>query len=541
MRSARCRALDWLLFAVTTGGLIVNHQPHALFVAAYLALFGIGRVISGQWRLRALPRLVTAGLVGVGMSLCAVIPVIAEADWVMIVPEDALFHFHVPTLVRLLHLIEWRDTSKTGGADYWAYLGISTVLLAALGAWAALTGRLGEERRRLVLSVLPCLILCFFLSNPVVRDVMFIFFFTGILAACGMEQVARINHSAGRLVLLASVAVLLDLSSTAIQPVARTDKQFVLDAGHYLQQNAPNERIVQMTVSGNDLDADIGPDAGPISAYTMVQRVAGTHNMAATRVHNYAEIAVKLAEQDLRRTGRLSPRSVELLSLLNAARIICHTSEANGCPDRFADATPEGPLGRVIRLPDASPVLFGQSLSLLAPPSGLDKPMIWREQWAAHTEQTTDIAAFLGRYLRTAQIDLASHQAQTLLVRSLPVQADVASGSDAAWRPRLLSYDVSLQTVRLAIQSDQPGFVQLSHPWFPGLRVTVNGQEAHPLQGSLSLLVLKLQAGRSDIEIQPFTTPVRRVSNILSVLSFALCLVVYAVLAFRRRRSARRL
>lgn len=92
MRSAYCRTLDWFLFAVATAGLIVNHQPHALFVALYLGVFGMGRVISGQWRWRALPRLATAGLVGVGMSLCAVIPVIAEADWVMIVPENALFH-----------------------------------------------------------------------------------------------------------------------------------------------------------------------------------------------------------------------------------------------------------------------------------------------------------------------------------------------------------------------------------------------------------------------------------------------------------------
>ena len=168
----------------------------------------------------------------------------------MIVPGDSRFHLHAPTLIRLLHLIEWRNTSATGGTDYWAYLGLTTVLLAPLGAWAALTGRLGEERQRLALSVLPCLVLCFFLSNPNVRDVIFIFFFIGILAACGMEQVARIDRSAGRLVLVASVAVLLDLSSAAIQPVARTDKQFFLDAGRYLQQNASEQRIVQMTVGG---------------------------------------------------------------------------------------------------------------------------------------------------------------------------------------------------------------------------------------------------------------------------------------------------
>lgn len=537
MRSARCRALDWLVFCGATAGLIINHQPHALFAAFYFLIYGAGRIGRRQWQVRALPRVITAGLVGVGMSLCAVIPVIAEADWVMIVPGNAVFHIGTPTPHRLLDLILWRNTRTTWGIDYWAYLGITIVVLAGIGTWAALTGRSAEDRRGLVESVLPCLFFCLFLYNPVVRDVIFIIFFVGILAACGMEYLATKAQPTGRLLLIVCVAVLVDLSSTAIQPVARTDKQFLVDEGRYLEQAAPNQRMVQMHVVGNTVEADIGPDAGPMSAYATVQRVAGTHNMAATRVHNYAETAVELAAQDLQHDDTLSEVSIELLSLLNAARVVCDTPVGNGCPDRFYTATPEGPLGRVIHVGSASPVWFSRSVTLLTPAPRLDKPMIWQHDWTDQSRQIQAIEAFIDRYLKTAQIDIDSHQATTLPVRSLPTLPGAAPGEDSAWHPRLLRYQVSEQTVRLAIESDRAGYVQLAHPWFPGLRVTVNGVAVQPLRGSLDLMVLPLAAGTSDIAIQPFTTRVRAVSDLASGGFLAVALVVGAVLA---RPSARR-
>src|SRR6185312_9854547 len=42
--------LDWALFALATGGLISNHQPHAVFVAVYLALFGGMSCLLGRWQ-----------------------------------------------------------------------------------------------------------------------------------------------------------------------------------------------------------------------------------------------------------------------------------------------------------------------------------------------------------------------------------------------------------------------------------------------------------------------------------------------------------
>jgi hypothetical protein len=86
MRPGPMRWRDWAGFALATGGLIVNHQPHAPFVALYLLIFGLVSLWLGRWRLGGAAGLVTAGLVGVVMSAVAVLPVLREADWVMIEP-----------------------------------------------------------------------------------------------------------------------------------------------------------------------------------------------------------------------------------------------------------------------------------------------------------------------------------------------------------------------------------------------------------------------------------------------------------------------
>jgi hypothetical protein len=113
----------------------------------------------------------------VGMSTVAVLPIIVEAGWVMIAPDGAMFSLHVPSAQRLLNLVTWRNSRTTWGTDYWAYLGIVLIGLAVIGLGAALSDRFATERGCLVLSVLPCLVLSFFLANPVVRDIMFLLFF----------------------------------------------------------------------------------------------------------------------------------------------------------------------------------------------------------------------------------------------------------------------------------------------------------------------------------------------------------------------------
>ena len=260
--------------------------------------------------------------------------------------------------------------------------------------------------------------------------------------------------------------------------------------------------------------------------------------MGATRVHNYAETIAKLAESDLRRDGRLSSQTEILVGLLNVTRIVCMGSFAAGCPADFAATESEGPLGAVVRVPAATPAVFSRSLIALAPPPGLDKPLLWSESYDLDPPdpRVTGVVGFLQRYLRATQIDPVSHLAAALAVRALPVGTPPPPGD--AWHPHVTRYAVGLQRVAMTVVSDAAGYVQLSHPWFPGNVVRVNGHRVAPLQGALDLVVVPIAAGENAIEISPRLTPIRRVSNAVSVVSLLLAFAVAGALGRSRVRPA---
>lgn len=536
MRARGALWANWLAFALATAGLVVNHQPHALFSALYLGLFGAASLALGRWRWAGLPAAATAGIAGALMSAVAVWPVIAEAGWVMIVPGDALMSFELPGLKRLSQLVLWRNTRTTFGTDYWAYLGIGLLLLAVIGGVAALRGRLGPERRALAVAVLPCLALCLVMRNPVVRDIMFIALFVGLLAALGLEHLWRCSPR--RWLPLLTLLLLADVASTAIQPVARTDKGHLVAIGTTLERIAPNERYMEMSL-GRDgaYFADMGPVGGPGSYYATVQRLAGNHNMAATPVHNWMAATVMLAERDLARTGRLAPERERLLAMLNASRIICVRSAAVGCPESFAGRVPQGLLGEVVPIAGASPVRFSQRLDQLVPGSGLEKPMLWESD--IHAGQAEPVLAGLERFmaevLRVEAPGPVPGTIEAIAVRDpLP---PFPAGSDADWRPALTGYEVGLRSVSLSVSSDRPAWIQLAHPWFPATELRVNGQVVEPLRGALNLIVAPIPAGDTRIELLPRPTPARSLAVQVSSTALLATLAITAVLAFRGRRA----
>jgi hypothetical protein len=541
MRETRHLARDWLVFALATAGLIVNHQPHALFVGLYLALFGAASLALRRWRWSwsGLLLLGTAGAAGVAMSLFAVLPILVEADWVMIAPEGGLFGLRIPTWQRLGQLLLWRNTRTTWGIDYWAYLGIAFVGLAFFGAWAALAGRQGDKSRRLALAILPCSVLGFFLFNPVVRDVIFILFFGGVFAAFGMEQIGLAARDGSRVPMFAALAVILDVASTSVQPVARSDKQFLIDAGSHLAATAPDQRVVEIDLARDgSFIANIGPNAGPMSFYSTVQRVAGHHNMAATRVHNYAESIVKRVEHDLRGNGHLTPDTEALLGVLNATRVVCAGSFAMGCPSAFAGTIEEPLLGRVLRVADAGPAVFSRRLVELSPAPEFDKPMLWDDDFETDRARARvgAISGFLEQYLRAAGIASASRVAASLPVRSRPADLPPVSDADTPWRPKVTRYKVSLERADLTIESDGRGYVQLSHPYYPATEVLINGKHVEPLQGSLDLIVVPIDPGSSAIELRPTTTPIRSAAMAISAAGGVVAFALAGLLGFYRSR-----
>jgi hypothetical protein len=522
---------SWLIFTLSTGGLIINHQPHALFVGVYLALFGASSLALRRWNAApGLKWVASAGLMGVAISAFAVIPIPVEANWVMIDPDGqgGLIQLQAPTLGRLAQLLIWRDTRSNFGTDYWAYLGVVLAALALLGASSGALGRLGKERQRLALAILPCFLLSFVLFDPVVRNIIFIVFFAGLYAAFGVERLLLHAAKNGRLFLFVLLAAILDTGSTSVQPVARTDKQFLIDAGRYLERAAPNERFLEGDVAQDgSFELDIGPNASPMSYYSMVQRVAGEHNMAATRVHNYVETGVKLAERDLRMDGRLGSDAESLMQMLNVTRVVCNGPFTNGCPRGFSGLVSEGPLGAVLPIPNAGPALFSNDLKTLAPPEGLDKPMLWKEDFAVEPSEPriAETVEFLHRFVRGEQFDPASRMAGSILVRRLPRESRASPPDSTAWHPRVLGYSVGLQRVSMTIASDGYGWAQLAHPWYPASEVRINGRPTEPLEGSIGLMVVPIVPGINAIEIAPVMTPIRAATSAISIVSLLVAIL----------------
>ena len=534
MGSRRLRPTDWLLFALATSGLIVNHQPHALFAAFYLALFGGTSLLIGRWYVSGLRGLITAGVAGVAASAFAVLPILWEGDWVMIQPDSGLFELRLPTAVRISHLLLWHATRENWGTDYWAYLGLGLVCLAVLGLLIGLRGGLGREFQKLVCAILPCLAFLPFLYNPVVRDVIFILFFVAILASISVEFLATGGRNP-RIVLVVITLIFIDVASTSVQPVARTDKQFLVDAGQFLQTSAPDDRFMEIDFFGDQgASPDVGPGAGPISAFTRVQRISGTHNMAATRVHNYAEATVERVAAHLVGDGHISPEDLRLLSVFNVTRVICFQSFSSGCPGYLPTDAEAPALGRYIAVPDASPVIFSRQLVALTPPPLLDKPMVWREDFQPDTSQVAGINRFLNQYLLAAQIEPTQRLAGAIPVRHLPVKRGDFSASQS-WHPVLHSYHVGEQSVRLTLSADQPGYVQITHPWYPGTVVLDNGQPIDPMQGALDLMVLPVTSGQHTIVIMPAMTRIESISLAISLVALVLIFIAFGVLKLNER------
>lgn len=541
LRARGARWLDLAVFALTTAGLIVNHQPHALFAAFYLGLFGAVALASGVWPWRRLPLLVLGGALGGVAAAVAVLPVLVEADWVMIEPDGGLFRFQLPTATRLLHLVLWRNTRTTWGYDYWAYLGLFLLVFGAAGLFGLARRRLRPGAAGFALPAAICLVPCFFLYNPVVRDVMFILFFLGILAGVGLDGLMDRPILAGRALLAAVAVALADLASTAIQPVARTDKEFLVEAGRVLERETPGQRVVQMTVEPDGrVIADIGPGGNPLSYGATVQRIAGNHNMAATRIHNFAVTAAKRAESDLNARGVLSDRTKAMLAALNVGRIVCYSAIANGCPASMQGLSTDPVLGRYLSLA-ATPAVFSPNLVAAAPPAGLDKPMLWPEAFYGEESRARILA--IDGFMRAA-LDAEGFDPASGTVRAIAVSDRTGTAPDAAPQAgtfRIVRYDVGLDSVAMDVDAPGAGYVQLAHPWFPSTIVVLDGVQVQPLRGAFGLMVVPVPPGMHRIVLEEGWTPIRLASLALSAAGLAGIALAAGTLAWRERRGARQL
>ena len=87
-----------------------------------------------------------------------------------------------------------------------------------------------------------------------------------------------------------------------------------------------------------------------------------------------------------------------------------------------------------------------------------------------------------------------------------------------------VGYDVAAARVRMAIESSGRGYIRLAHPLALGTKVTVNGQAVTPIADVMSLIVLPLAAGTTEIVVTVAPSTLR-------VLCFWLTVVTVGALA----------
>lgn len=529
--------LTWSLLTLVNAGLLVNHQATGVYLAVFVALYTAVRLASrGAWK-RVGP-LASSAAASVLMGAFAVVPVLTEKSAVMMYDHAEQFlRLTLPDADFFTGLLAWSNGDSRGvGA---AYVGISVWMLAAWGFAGAVRAAGRSPVRSLGLILAACLLGAFMLRGSHARHMVAVIFFAALLAGLGAHLIAVRSGNIGRLPFAVLVLLLLDLGLTAVQPLARTDKAYFSEAGAYLAEQRAHERILLTRTYDGALSASIGP-GGPPLLYFPVQFLVGAHNLAATHSHNYIAAAIKLVERDLRAQAALGQDTEAVLEMFNVGRIVNDSGRGLGLPDSIAGGVAEAPLGRVLEVRAPSPVIFSTRLLELSPPGELDKPVLWNESFEKPSERVARLMELVHSIPGRMDYDPTTRSAGAIPVRTSLQGNRAGEAPPASWDGRIERYDVQLDRVQLSITSRLAGFAQLAHPWYPRLEVTWNGQALVPIRGTMNFLVVPVEAGRNDYEIEHRVSPERRGYRLLSAAVFLLVLGLAAWRASRPIVSRKR-
>lgn len=122
--------------------------------------------------------------------------------------------------------------------------------------------------------------------------------------------------------------------------------------------------------------------------------------------------------------------------------------------------------------------------------------------------------------------------------RTLP-PAGLSEWQVTAGRATVTRETTTAARTQLTVDAETDATIRLSSHAFPGWRVTVDGEASPPqLEPGLGFLQVTVPRGRHVIEARFENTPVRRLANVVSVVSLAL-LVAFVPLSARWRASRR--
>lgn len=520
----------WGLLVLAVAGLVVAHQPHGVFAGLYLAAFVLAGIACRRFPWTVLPRFATAAAASGLVASFSVVPWLAEAENAMAGAGGVAVFWVWPDWEYAAKLMVWGNQWTSPGAESAAYVGLTSIGLAAVAIIAACCRGTPIGFRRQVLILAGLLAVSFCLRGAFVRDIIFTLFFIALLAGFGAEVVLTWRRNWSRLAMIIVVVLLFDLGTAAIQPVARLDKAYLDEAGAYLGGQLPPRRTVLTNDYGTpgQITVEIGPAAGPIN-YRPVQTLSGPHNMAATRFHNYGVAMLKRTESDLRQEGKLGPRTAALLAMMNVGTIANDHGTGMGLPQQVTATTEDGPLGRNLEVDHPTPAVFAPHVVSLIPPQHADKPALWGTSFTPDFDsQAQTVAKVLDDYLDAMQLDPATACAAAIPVR-LPSN-DVPSQAEATPLPganfAVQDYVVEAQRVLVRLQVPAPGFVQLAHPWYPHQSVFVDGREVERLRSTIDLIVVALEPGEHEIEIVAVRSPLRTTFGLASAMIAAAVLAI---------------
>ena len=501
---------DWAGLVVVAAGLVVNYAPIGPVLAIYLTIFSFWTMAQAGVSVRRIAGLAIGGMLSLALAAFVLLPGALNKSDVLPVAQERLISLAIPSLAYLRQLLTW-SAWRTNFPGAQAYLGIVSVLLATgamgNGLLRSVAGKriitmdgtaenVEQPSRR---SAVPLLAVLFGLSLVLrgahVRDIMFTLLFTALLAGCGAEVLlTRLRAYRFAPALLLGLMV-LDLGSTSVQPIARTDKGWQDAAGTYLAEQAIPTRTLNATIVDGKLVPD---DAWSILLWYPAEFLTGGHVEMATPVWTYSQLAQILAEEDLNGLGHLRPQTRDLLCLIRIGRIVGMDRTSMGLP-KFMDGEEEGPLGRVVKTACPYQLVFAPVLTTADFP-GLDPHLDYRTD--RDTRRLPEFRVFLKRMLSAMGLDPATGNASTILVREAVPAAPTTPATGSAPIIRLERYRVTSDRVHIAFSSASQGFVRVSHAWHPALSVTLNGQAATVYRDIMGFIVVAVPAGQSTLEIR---------------------------------------
>jgi hypothetical protein len=518
----------WIGLSLSSAALLVNYLPFGIVAGFFMALFAIGLLLSDVARWTRLVPVMSASAMALVLAAFVVLPVVVASDANANLSASHLWRFGLPTADYLNHLLIWRAW-RNFTPDSSAYLGITTVILALLGLYGAWRDPHSVADRRTLLLIFALLILSVFTWAEFVRNIIFVLSFASVLAGFGAGFV--LNRSprirSGPAILLA--LLLLDLGSTAVQPLGRTDLTAIEEAGYFLAgQRPPTRTLVGNIENGRFIPQD--SNGQTLLQLYPAEFVTGVDYGLVPHAHVFGDLAGSLVEADFDTHHELQQNTREFLCLLRVGQIVAIRKTEMGLPDSMKSTEVDGPLGRVVKTHCSYQVIFSTALS-----SAGDRAVTFSSRGDA--EELQRLRSFLADALSQMDFDPRIGTASHILVRGT---ADGAPAPAEAKPPHVEDYAVSSGAINICLSAASDGYVRLSHPWYPRLRVTRNGRLIEPLRDFMDFIVIPVVAGESSITILPMAEPAQIVGNRISLAALFALIGLAVFLGCKRFLPSRR-